>query len=474
MIWNISKEVFFSVCISIFLLLPVTTTSQVNLCNIFLTTPTSLASDSIPLISPQLSVSGDTIHTIWFGLDISQISSNDGIQYCHSFDGGATFSGFTTIVSADSAFSPGLIACSGQFVYVSYTAFNDGIFGVIFLRSSDAGLTWEQSRMILQNMRPRLIGALESTIYIHYESGRGGNNGLLRSDDYGLTWQTVNSNMFLLDDLQITNNTIYAVGTFTPDHTEVGFLYSPDRGSTWIGPEILSKEDNTSSLRPKIAVNSTETIFVVWNDIGTVILRRSNGYDENDNLTWSPLVIVSSDRYAVFLDIAVSGKFVSIVWDNQVSNNRFILNNHSSDEANNFCPPDTLSQLNESGEPSVLISYNRVHFIWSEGIGSGGKILYRQGRVHEATLPITYTLHQNYPNPVNGITHIEYELQTSGHVSLILYNILGQKVATIVNEIQEADIYNIPLDVNQYPSGVYFYRLTTRQFNETKKLVILR
>ena len=478
---NLSRKfmvrAFFGVLLVYHLLLPYNAASQVNICDISLSDQITLASDSIPLFSPQISVSGDTIHAIWFALDIFQTSSNDGIQYCHSFDGGESFSSVVTIISSDSAFSPGIITCSDEFVYVSYTGFMDGIFGIIFQRSTDAGITWERPEMIIPNTRPRLIGVIEMSVYIHYESQRGGNNGLLRSDDNGATWQVVNSDMLLLDDFQLTSNMFHGVGTITGVHSEVEYYYSPNQGASWYASEIISREDPVTSIQPKIAVNAVGTIYIVWNDTGNVMLRRSNGYDEDDNLLWLPRIVVSADRYAVFLDVGTTGKFVTVVWDNYEFDKRYVQNCHSADEANNFCPKDTLSSGSNSGEPCVAVSGGSIHYVWSESIDMGGAILYRHGTAREIVQPTTHVLMQNYPNPVNNITHIthiEYVLTIPEQVRIVLYNILGQRVTTLVDEYQEAKNYKLSIDANQFPTGVYFYRLMTPHFSETKKLLILR
>jgi hypothetical protein len=101
------------------------------------------------------------------------------------------------------------------------------------------------------------------------------------------------------------------------------------------------------------------------------------------------------------------------------------------------------------------------------------------GVVDRDGLPSTFLLSQNYPNPFNPVTTISYELPVQTHVILKVYNIIGQEVGTLVNEIQRPGVYRV-----QWPgtnnagkkvaSGVYFYRLATHEFVQTKKLVMLR
>lgn len=87
-----------------------------------------------------------------------------------------------------------------------------------------------------------------------------------------------------------------------------------------------------------------------------------------------------------------------------------------------------------------------------------------------------FLLKQNYPNPFNPSTTISYSMQQSNHVTLKMYDVLGNKVATLVNEPKSPDSYEITFSANEYglSSGIYFYRLQAGNFTETKKLVIVK
>jgi hypothetical protein len=93
-------------------------------------------------------------------------------------------------------------------------------------------------------------------------------------------------------------------------------------------------------------------------------------------------------------------------------------------------------------------------------------------------LPKTFSLSQNYPNPFNPLTTIKYQLPILSGVELSIYNILGQKVATLVFGKQPAGYYQVEWDASGYASGIYFYRLSAeskaQSMVKTKKLVLLK
>jgi hypothetical protein len=89
-------------------------------------------------------------------------------------------------------------------------------------------------------------------------------------------------------------------------------------------------------------------------------------------------------------------------------------------------------------------------------------------------VPTEYALLQNYPNPFNPSTKIEYHILRSGFVSLKIYNLLGQEVATVVQEELNPGSYEAMWDAADMPSGAYFYRLQAGEFTATKKLMLLR
>jgi hypothetical protein len=89
-------------------------------------------------------------------------------------------------------------------------------------------------------------------------------------------------------------------------------------------------------------------------------------------------------------------------------------------------------------------------------------------------MPVRYELMQNYPNPFNPETTIRFSLPERGTVQLTVYNLLGQRMATLADGMYEAGEHNIVFNARGLSSGVYYYRLHTDGFTQTRKLMLLR
>ncbi len=92
----------------------------------------------------------------------------------------------------------------------------------------------------------------------------------------------------------------------------------------------------------------------------------------------------------------------------------------------------------------------------------------------DGTIPENYSLSQNYPNPFNPTTQIDFSIPVSGLVTLKVYNILGQEVATLMNGEMKAGNYRVEFSTDNLSSGTYFYKLTAGSFTSVKKMLLLR
>lgn len=89
-------------------------------------------------------------------------------------------------------------------------------------------------------------------------------------------------------------------------------------------------------------------------------------------------------------------------------------------------------------------------------------------------IPKEYSLHQNYPNPFNPVTKIKFDIPKTGNVKLVVYDILGNEVLTLLDGKLEAGYYSADLDASSYSSGVYFYKLETASYSKVKRMVVVK
>ncbi len=131
---------------------------------------------------------------------------------------------------------------------------------------------------------------------------------------------------------------------------------------------------------------------------------------------------------------------------------------------------------------SIAIDTNGNVYVtgWSRRINSGYDfctIKYSQPigiQPISTEIPNKFSLSQNYPNPFNPVTHFEFRIANFGFVKLSVFDALGREVETLINEQLKPGVYEVEFDGTELPSGVYFYKLFTNGFSETKKMVLLK
>jgi hypothetical protein len=92
----------------------------------------------------------------------------------------------------------------------------------------------------------------------------------------------------------------------------------------------------------------------------------------------------------------------------------------------------------------------------------------------EASTPGGFALEENYPNPFNPVTTFQFSIGNRQLTILKVYDVLGQEVATLVNEVKQPGTYAVQWDASGVASGVYFYQLQSGEFLSTKKLILIR
>ena len=196
-------------------------------------------------------------------------------------------------------------------------------------------------------------------------------------------------------------------------------------------------------------------------DFQSILLNTDNG-----GATWSE---IRFDKYLIndmfFVD-SLHGWAVG----NDTSYSGVIL--ETIDGGDNW-----VTQIEELSAPLTALHF-KDGYGWA--VGGNGLVLRTEDGItwidqgSGEIYPQKYSLSQNYSNPFNPITNIEYRIPKSEQVELSVYNLLGQKVATLVNKKQTAGTYNVVWDANRFSSGIYYYRIEAGEFQDVKKMILLK
>jgi hypothetical protein len=148
--------------------------------------------------------------------------------------------------------------------------------------------------------------------------------------------------------------------------------------------------------------------------------------------------------------------------------------------------------LNNDGilPPSATLLSDEANSISSFGVDDSNRLMYcsysTSGRIYKLTgpssdvsgpsqsAPLSFVLGQNFPNPFNPSTVISYTLPRTMRIQLAVFNLLGQHVETLVDNVMERGLHRMVFDASGLPSGIYFYRLTAPGFTETRRMAVVR
>jgi len=320
-----------------------------------------------------------------------------------------------------------------------------GSYGV--LHSSNDGRTWLQTGLIDSTIRSIVIDA-EGRIY-------AGGTSLMQSTDNGATWSA----------LGIRNETIYGMAVTKNDAILVatdydGLYRSTDHGATWTLVSVVWEVSHA------VGMNANGDIYAEVEDYFGG--KRSVYRSTDEGTTWTVCGVLNGSVQCfafnasgnIFAGTDSSGIFRSM--DNGSSWSTF--NSGLTSERVFALAVDDGSFLYAGTAKGVFITSAPTTNIATYNAG---------------TL-CTFLLSQNYPNPFNPSTAIRYSLASLSKVKLIIYNVLGQVVSTMVDEEQSAGYHNVRWTA-KVSSGIYIYRIEAaaindpaKRFVDTKKMLLLR
>ncbi|MBI5215552.1 MAG: T9SS type A sorting domain-containing protein [Ignavibacteriae bacterium] len=321
--------------------------------------------------------------------------------------------------------------------------------------------------------------------YLYY-----GNFNTADSTDTLIIRKTLSSGTGIITGISLTQVLSGGLHVIWSVNNEI--YYKTGTGSSWSSTTNISNNTG-SSVYPCLISTSDQSSYVlhaVWQD--NTPGNNEIYYTTRTNLvSWQTPTNESNNsnnsRYPIIRATPWGGvPFFTIMWSD----------NRDNSDPSNF---DIWYKIGQGTTPyrlsstSALSNYPSLTFrtitngirllpIWTESFSTPYLISssfvdydpFGKRIIASREQPTRFELMNNYPNPFNPMTTIKYSLSELVHARLSIYNTLGQEVATLVNDVQEAGFKSVEWDASSIPSGVYFYKLTAGSFINTKKMLLVR
>jgi hypothetical protein len=362
--------------------------------------------------------------------------------------------------------------------------------GGIFL-STDNGTNWTPVVNGLTNRDISSLAINGSNIF----AGTG--DGIFLSTNDGTNWTPINNgiNVNWVKSFAVSGTNIYAAANLFEDGG--GVYYSSDNGSNWtsVGLKELWV----------IGLACVGTNIFAATQVGGVYLSTNNGTDWTQVMDglgyYNVMSIIANETHIFAGSLGVWKRPISELilpveltsFTANIKNDFIILNWMTATELNNmgFNIERSVNKSDWSKIAFVQGNQNSTRIInysyTDKSINQSGKYFYRLKQIDndgsfkysdiaeaDVNSPSAFALNQNYPNPFNPSTTINYSIAKEGNVKLTVYNTIGSKVTTIVNEYKPAGNYSVQFNGSSLASGIYFYRLESGNYSAAKNFIILK
>jgi photosystem II stability/assembly factor-like uncharacterized protein len=348
-----------------------------------------------------------------------------------------------------------------------YIYFTDAITGYIASGSStnsvgdafkttNGGNTWNSISLPVYTHFYRVYFINSNTGYLT------GWEHILKTTNAGSTWedQTFSGFGFISHIYFINANTGFACA-----FNSYKILKSTNGGANW--QEIFTG----STYLTGIAFNSSNTGTVVGGSStpGSAYILRTT----NEGASWTNYIFNNSNIPRLYSINFINSNTGYIAGGGMAGGNCTIMKTTNGGVDWYF----QITNFNNGLMGSYFINENTGYAVGYNGTilkttDGGGIMLGINSESNK--IPEQFSLSQNYPNPFNPVTVISYQLVVNSFATLKVYDLLGKEVVTLVNGKQQPGTYEVEFDGTNYPSGIYYYRLTTDNFNETKIMILVK
>jgi hypothetical protein len=315
----------------------------------------------------------------------------------------------------------------------------------VFL-STNEGTNWTAVNNGLANVNVQSLVVKDGNLFA------GTLGGVFISTDNGAYWDTVNNG---LTSLSVTSLVVKGANIFagTASFVGGGVFISSDNGANWNLASDGLTNTNIQSLTVcginLFAVIQGATVFASTND-GTVWTPANGGLPSTFELH------LSTSGTNLFAGTYGSGVYLStnygVTWSS----------------VNGVFGPAHVNALAAFG--SYLFAAHYDGSVYRRSLSE----MVTSVQDTKAMNPAQFELSQNYPNPFNPTTEVSFHINEGGFVSLKIYNIIGKEIATLTNKELDAGTYRYNWDARNQPSGVYYYKLSTKYFYKIKNMVLMK
>ena len=454
------------------------------------------AASSVQTKGWSIATNGTVLHVVWS----DKRNGNYEIYYKRSTDAGISWQADTRLTNDINFSYSASVSVSGSVVHVVWIDDRDGNWEIYYIRSTDAGISWGTETRLTNNSaysNNPCLAVSGSVVHVVWDDGRDAvyKNEIYykRSTDAGLTWQadmrlTNDTNRSYRPSVSVLGSVVHVVWDelrgFGYYSSDIYYKRSTDAGVSWEVRKRLTYDDEQSD-NPSVAVSGS-FLHVAWVD------RRGGDYEiyykrsTDAGLTWgADIRLTNSIAFSLFPSIAVSGSVVHVVWNDErgAANVKPEIYYKRSTNSGLSWQADTrlTNDTANSYYPSIAVSGSVVHVVWQDNRNGLTEIYYKRnptGNVGIQSIgtetPSKYSLSQNYPNPFNSTSNLKFQIVNSGDVKLVVYDIQGREVQMLVNERLQPGTYEAAFDASSLNSGVYFYKLITDGFTDTKKMLLIK